>query len=69
MKSPDVIKKGLRACIAGECHSKRHKCPYRKELECTTALAEDSLALIRQLEAEIMKLENHIRDLAKMVPK
>ena len=32
------------------------------------ALAEDSLALIRQLEAEIMNLENHIRDITKMVP-
>ena len=53
MKTPEEIKKGLEACVAGECHSKRHECPYRKEAECTMALSEDALAYIYQLEAQL----------------
>lgn len=52
MKTPEEIKKGLEACIAGECHTKRHDCPYREEGECTLEVMEDALALIQQLERE-----------------
>ena len=55
MKTPEEIKKGLEACVAGECRSKRHECPYRKEAECTMALSEDALEHIKQLEAQVPK--------------
>lgn len=50
MRTPEEIKKGLEACVAGECHSKRHDCPYRKEPECTMSITEDALAYIKRLE-------------------
>lgn len=50
MKTPDEIKKGLAACAVGECHSKRHDCPYRREAECTLEIVTDAFAYIQQLE-------------------
>ena len=50
MKTPEEIKKGLKCCIAGECHSKLNKCPYRKDEECTIEIIVDALARIEQLE-------------------
>lgn len=55
MKMPDEIKKGLEACVAGECNGKGHKCPYRDEGECTSTLAKDALAYIQQLKAKVPK--------------
>lgn len=52
MKTPEKIKKGLEACVAGECNGKGHKCPYRDEGECTSTLAKGALAYIQQLEAQ-----------------
>ncbi len=49
MKKSDEIKRGLEACVAGECRSKRHECPYRKESECTMVLSGNALAYIREL--------------------
>lgn len=57
MKTPDEIKRGLEACSADECHSKRHECPYRDESECTMTLSEDALAYIQQLEAKLAEYE------------
>ena len=56
MKTPDKIKKGLKACAVGECHSKRHDCPYSREGECTMEIATDALAYIQQLETREWKL-------------
>lgn len=56
MKKPEEIKKGLEACVAGECHSKRYDCPYRMEAECTMAITEDALAYIQQLEKHTHEL-------------
>lgn len=57
MKTTEKFKKGLEACAAGECRSKRHECPYRNEGECTMALSEDALALICQLESKLAEYE------------
>ena len=63
MKEPEEIKKGLEACIAGECNSKRITCPYRKEGDCTTAVVVDALALINQLEARLVETNKTSDDL------
>lgn len=57
MKTPDEIKKGLEACVAGECRSKRHECPYRNYGECTMALSENALTYIHELEAKLAEYE------------
>lgn len=60
MKSPDEIKKGLEYCskVKGKCKD----CPCYSDSECSIHLAADALTYIRQL-------EEHIRDLTKMIPK
>lgn len=64
MKTPDEIKRGLEACIAGECNSKRITCPYRKAGDCTTAVVVDALAYIRQLEERVAELEKPLEPMA-----
>lgn len=63
MKTPEEIKHTLRYCW---CKDEKHqciKCPYNKENDsCDKALDADALAYIQQL-------EDHIRDLTKMVPR
>lgn len=63
MKTPEEIKHTLRYCW---CKDEKHqciKCPYNKENDsCDKALYADALAYIQQL-------EDHIRDLTKMVPR
>lgn len=63
MKTPEEIKHTLRYCW---CKDEKHQCincPYNKENDsCDKALDADALAYIQQL-------EDHIRDLAKMVPR
>ncbi len=60
MKTPEEIKKGLECCGADKPCG---ECPYRPEVDlCIGMIARDALACIQQL-------EDHIRDLAKMVPR
>lgn len=63
MELSDKVKKGLEACIAGECNSKRITCPYRKENDCTTAVVVDALAYIRELEARVAEYEKPLRQM------
>ncbi len=51
MKTPDEIKEGLECCIK-DCKWD-NGCLYGAFDKCTTAMMEDALALIRQLEAQI----------------
>lgn len=63
MKTSEEIKHTLRYCW---CKDEKHqciKCPYNKENDsCDKALDADALAYIQQL-------EDHIRNLTKMVPR
>lgn len=59
MKTPEEIKKALKCCAADEPCG---ECPYRQEVDmCIGMIARDARVYIQQL-------EDHIRDLAKMVP-
>ena len=61
MKTPDEIKKGLRHCSEDGCKG----CPYKEDCDMAdgfSVLAYDALAYIQQL-------DDHIRDLTKMMPK
>lgn len=60
MKTPDEIKKGLRHCSEDGCKG----CNYKSDCDMAdgfSVLAFDALAYIQQL-------EDHIRDLTKMMP-
>ena len=59
-RTPEEIKLGLEACIAGECHTKRHECPYREKGECTLDVMVDALALTQQLERERDEARNDL---------
>lgn len=62
MKTPEEIKHTLRYCWCKDEKYQCIKCPYNKENDsCDKALDADALAYIQQL-------EDHIRDLTKMVP-
>ena len=66
MKTPDEIKKGLECCFL-ECDDTSpvdycRACPYQPNGLCFRSLITDALAYIQQL-------EDHIRDIQKMVPK
>lgn len=61
MKSPSEIKKGLRHCSEDGCKG----CNYKSDCDMVdgfSVLAYDALAYIQQL-------DDHIRDLTKMMPK
>ena len=61
MKTPEEIKLAMDCCKAGDCMS----CPYLSNdntLPCNVVLSMDVFKYIKQL-------EDHIRDLAKMVPR
>ena len=63
MKTPEEIKHTLRYCWCKDEKYQCIKCPYNKENDsCDKALDADALAYIQQL-------EDHIRDLTKMVPR
>lgn len=55
MKTPEEIKKGLECCIK-DCNWE-NGCLYGAFDKCTTAMMEDALALIRQLEAKLAEYE------------
>lgn len=60
MKTPEEIKKALECCAADEPCG---ECPYRQEVDmCIGMIARDTRVYIQQL-------EDHIRDLTKMVPR
>ncbi len=60
MKTPEEIKKGLECCGADEpCGD----CPYNPEVDlCIGMIARDARAYIQQL-------EDHFREITKMVPR
>ena len=61
MKTPEEIKLAMDCCKAGDCMS----CPYLSNdntLPCNVVLSKDVFKYIQQL-------EDHIRDLTKMVPR
>ena len=61
MKTPEEIKLAMDCCKAGDCMS----CPYLSNdntLPCNVVLSKDVFKYIKQL-------EDHIRDLAKVVPR
>ena len=61
MKTPEEIKLAMDCCKAGDCMS----CPYLSNdntLPCNVVLSKDVFKHIQQL-------EDHIRDLTKMVPR
>lgn len=61
-KTPDDIKKGL-ACCLGDCHDYHcEECPYDCETEGMD-LANDTLALIQQLEAQNAELLEKVKQL------
>lgn len=62
MELSEKVKKGLEACIAGECNSKRITCPYRKASDCASAALMDALAYIRELEAKVAEWDVEKRD-------
>lgn len=62
MKTPEEIKYALRWCWAEDAKNQCFGCPYRKYDDCQRILQAAALDYIRQL-------EDHIRDLAKMVPR
>ena len=69
MKSPDEIKKGFECFVNGKFPGRDYgDCPYlerpsEREWQCLCEqIGSDALTLIQQL-------EDHIRDLAKMIPK
>ena len=54
MKTPDEIKKGMKACLELECSS----CPFFFGKEhCTLEMARDALAYIEQLERSLAQAE------------
>ena len=55
MKTPDVIKKGLEACRADECHGHHTGCPYDDDFFCIMHICGDALALIEHLDAKVPK--------------
>lgn len=61
MKTPEEIKYALRWCYAKDGRNECFGCPYRHE-DCDDALYADAFSYIQQL-------EDHIRDLAEMVPR
>lgn len=61
MKTPEEIKYALRWCYAKDGRNECFGCPYRHE-DCDGALYADAFSYIQQL-------EDHIRDLTKMVPR
>lgn len=61
MKTPEEIKYALRWCYARDGRKECFGCPYRHE-DCDGALYADAFSYIQQL-------EDHIRDLTKMVPR
>lgn len=52
MKKHDDIKKGLECCMGGSCEP---YCPYEETVDCVRQMAEDTLAYIKQLEAQVPK--------------
>lgn len=55
IKQPDEIKKGLETCI-GKCTGNKPHCPYHSCGDgCMDAMNRDTLAYIRQLEAQVPK--------------
>ena len=62
MKTPEEIKKGLECCSTSAC--KCFDCPYEGECHLPFGSDPESDAL-----AYIQQLEDHIRDLTKMIPK
>lgn len=65
MKTPDEIKKGLETCI-GECTGNKPHCPYHEcGNGCMDTMNKNSLAYIRQLEAEKAELLQKIEQLEK----
>ena len=61
MKTPEEIKLAMYCCKAGDCMS----CPYLSNdntLPCNVVLSKDVFKYVQQL-------EDHIRDLTKMVPR
>lgn len=61
MKTPEEIKYALRWCWAEDAKNQCFGCPYRKYDDCQRISQAAALDYITQL-------EDHIRDLAKMVP-
>ena len=62
LKTPDEIKKGLETCSTKD--AKCEICPYYDE-KCTYDITSDSLAYIRQLEAQNAELLEKIEQLEK----
>lgn len=56
MKPPELIKKGLAACSADECHGQHEGCTYQDQFFCTMRMCGDALAYIQQLESSHWEL-------------
>lgn len=76
MKTPEEIRKALECCSKSVCciDCMDLECPYvtRYGHDCMNRMAADALEYIQSLEKEIAEhdlLEDHIRDLTKMMPK
>ena len=56
-RTPEEIKKGLARCSNDACFGDDKICPYRCEGSscCVSVMAEEALAYIQQLEAQIPK--------------
>lgn len=75
MKTPEEIMKALECCSKSVCciDCMDLECPYvtRYGHDCMNRMAADALEYIQSLEKEIAEhdlLEDHIRDLTKMMP-
>ena len=75
MKTPEEIRKALECCSKSVCRidCMDLECPYvtRYGHDCMNRMAADALEYIQSLEKEIAEhdlLEDHIRDLTKMMP-
>lgn len=62
MRTPEEIKYTLYWCRNSDANNQCLGCPYKKTEDCEYALDADALAYIQQL-------EDHIRDITKMVPR
>lgn len=68
-RTPDEIKKGLKACGSDECHGHHADCPYADDFFCTMHVCGDARAYIQQLENHIGELTENVAQLEAARPK